>query len=55
MKVAVQPDSRVPARDVNIAESAVVGLWSLPSTLSPDHSVYAKSRLSFCPFFLHQI
>ena len=52
MRVAVQPGSHVPARDVNIAESAVAVLWNLPSTLSPDHSVNAKKRFSFCRLHL---
>ena len=52
MRVAVQPGSRVPVRDVNIAESAVAVLWSLPSTLSLDHSVNVKRRFSFCRLHL---
>ena len=48
MQVSVQPGSRVLVRDENIVESVAAVLWSLPSTLSPDHSVkYCQNIFRF--------
>ena len=48
MQVSVQPGSRVLVRDENIAVSVAAVLWSLPSTLSPDHSVkYCQNIFRF--------